>query len=231
MAREVRGEGSSSPSANLSLIRATRTGAGGERIQLELSDGSCFFVSEAELREQGFSPVELIPGLELSREAAGRLEESARRRTVREKALSLLARAPHTVRSLKLKLLKRGCEPRAVEEALDWLAVRGYLDDWSFSLQWLESRLQRRPEGRALLVSGLIRRGVARETAEAAVHRLVDAEAERQCARRALDKLGRQSGISRERLMKKLKARGFALPLIRQTLAEWRDDERGNSQA
>ncbi len=231
MAREVRGEGSSSPSASLSLIRATRTGTGGERIELELSDGSCFFVSELDLREQGFSPVELVPGLELSRAAAGRLEESAHRRAVRDKALTLLARTPHTVRSLKLKLLKRGYEPWAVEEALDWLAGSGYLDDWSFSLQWLENRLQRRPEGRPLLVSGLIHRGVARETAEAAVRRLVDTEVERQCARRALDKLGRQSRISREGLMKKLKGRGFSLSLIREMLAERQEDEREDSPA
>jgi regulatory protein len=225
MDRGVQEEDSSSPSDSLSLVEAERTGTAGERIKLRLSDGSSFFVSEEDLRDQGISPFELVPELQLCRAVIRGLRESSLRRQAREKALDLLARAPHSTYSLRLKLLKRGFDARIVEEVLNFLREKEYLDDRRFAESWLRSRTERRPEGRALLVSALLRKGIRREVAEDAVDDLFTPDMEWEHARRALSKLKRSGESDPDRLMRKLAARGFSYPLIRGVIEEHRDRE------
>ena len=223
MDRGVQEEDSSSPSDSLSLLEAERTGTAGERIKLRLSDGSCFFICEEDLRDQGISPFELVPGLQLSGALIRRLKEGSVRRQAREKALDLLARAPHTTFSLRLKLLKRGFDAPIVEEVLNFLREKEYLDDRRFAESWLRARTERRPEGRALLVSGLLRKGLHREVAEDAVDDFLTPDVEQEHARRALDKLKRSGETDPDRLMRKLAARGFSYPLIRGVIEEHRE--------
>jgi len=220
MGREVQGEDSSSPNDNLKLVQADRTGTTGERIKLQFSDGSCFFVSDADLREQGLHAVELLPDLELSEAVIRGLKHSSAVRLVRDKALDLLSRAPHTVFSLRMKLLKRGHNTRTVGEVLESLSEQGYLDDSGFAEDWVRSRIERRPEGRALLIAGLLRKGVAREVAEGSVNRYLTPELEQENAFRALEKLRRSGETDPSRLKSKLRARGFSYPLIRRTLED-----------
>jgi regulatory protein len=228
MDRGVREEDSSSPSANLKLIQADRTGTAGERIKLLLSDGSCFFVSDNDLRNEDLSLLDLVPGVEIAESVIERLQYSSALRSAREKALDLLARAPHTTVGLCLKLRKRGFETRIIEDVLESLQEMQVLDDSRFAENWLRSRSERRPEGRALLVSGLLRKGVGREIAEAAVDRVLTPRMEQENARRAFEKLKRVGENDPEKLMKKLRARGFAFPLIRR-LVEGEEEEQWES--
>ena len=218
MGRGVQEEDSSSPNDNLKLVQADRTGTTGERIKLQFSDGSCFFVSEADLREQGISVLQLLPDLEISGAVIQGLRHSSLLRQVREKALDLLGRAPHTHFSLRMKLLGRGYNTRIIEEVLAFLSDRGYLDDSRFAENWLRSRIERRPEGRAVLIAGLMRKGVAREIAEGSVNRYLTPELERENALRALEKLRRSGETDPSKLKSKLRARGFPYPLIRRVL-------------
>ncbi|UCF98153.1 MAG: regulatory protein RecX [Spirochaetaceae bacterium] len=190
---------------------------------LQFSDGSCFFVSEADLRGEDISALELVPDLELSELVIQRLKDTAMRRQAREKALDLLARAPHTTFSLRMKLLKRDFDARLVEEVLEFLTNREYLDDRSYADNWLRTRCEQRPEGRTLLLAGLLRKGVGREIAEAAVNRYLTPGMEQENAVRALEKLTRSGETDPVRLMKKLKARGFPFPLIRRLVEERRE--------
>jgi regulatory protein len=221
MGSGVQEEDSSSPNDSLEIKRAERTGTAGE-IELHLSDGSFFFTSEQDLREENLSSLELTPGLRLSRAALRRLTDRARLRRARDKAVDLLARAPHSVYSLRLKLLKRGFEAPFVEQVLEFLGEKGYLDDRRFAESWLRERTRRRPEGRALLLAGLLRRGVGRKMAEEAVNRYLSPSLEREQALRALEKLRRSEEKDTIKLAKKLRARGFPYPLIRQVLEEQR---------
>jgi regulatory protein len=220
MGRGVQEEDSSSPSDNLKLLQADRTGTAGERIKLQFSDGSCFFVSDSDLREAGVSAPELVPDLELSGAVIHFLKHRSLLRQVREKALDLLARAPHTTFSLRMKLLKRKFESREVEEVLQTLKREEYLDDNSFAENWLRSRTARRPEGRALLIAGLLRKGVPREIAEGAVNRYLTPQMERDNAIRALEKLKRSGETDPAKLRRKLRARGFPFPLIRRVVEQ-----------
>jgi regulatory protein len=214
----VQEEDSSSQSDNLILLQADRTGTAGERIKLQFSDGSCFCVYEEDLREQGISALELQPDLELPSAMIQRLKRSSLRRQAREKAFGLLGRAPHTIFSLRIKLLKRGYDSRIVGEVLELLCNQGYLDDKAYAENWLRNRSERRPEGRAVLIAGLLRKGVARETAEEAVHRYCTPELERESAMRVLEKLKRSGETDPVKLKSKLRARGFPYSLIRRVV-------------
>jgi len=224
MGRGVQEEDSSSPSDNLKLVQADRTGTTGERIKLQFSDGSYFFVSDSDLREEGLSALELVPELELSEAVIHHLKHRSLLRQVRDKALDLLARAPHTTFSLRVKLLKRGFDSRAVEEVLQLLKREEYLDDNSYAENWLRSRIERRPEGRAALVAGLLRKGVPREIAEGAVNRYLTPALEREIAVRALEKLKRSGETDPLKLKGKLRARGFPFPLIRRVVEGKREE-------
>jgi regulatory protein len=221
MGRGVQEEDSSSPSDNLRLVQAERTGTAGERIKLQLSDGSCFFISEQDLRDEDISPLELIPDFTFTKTVIQRLKDGWLRRQINEKALSLLARAPHSIFSLRMKLLKRGYDYQKIEETLSWLTEKGYLDDSRFAESWLRSRIARRAEGRAILVAGLLRKGVKHEVAEQVVGGFVTASVERENAVKALQKLRRQGVEDHPALMKKLRARGFSYPLIRHVLQDY----------
>ena len=227
MGKGVQEDDSSSPSDNLKLVQAERTGTGGERIKLRFSDGSCFFVHEGDLREVGISALALVPPLELSAEMIHHLKHRSLVRQVREKALELLAGAPHTTFALRMKLLKRGFESLSVEEVLQSLKRQEYLDDQRYAEQWLRSRSERRPEGRAVLVAGLLRKGVSREIAEGSVSRYLTPALERENALRALEKLRRAGETDPDRLKGKLRARGFSFPLIRRVV-EGREEDNGS---
>jgi len=218
MGSGVQEEDSSSRSDNLKLVRADRTGTAGERVELQFSDGSCFFVTEEDLREQGIAALELLPGLELSAAMIQHLKQRSLRRQVADKALDLLGRAPHSVYSLRIKLLRRGYDSRIVGEVLESLSDQGYLNDETYAEIWLRSRSERRPEGRAVLIAGLLRKGVAREIAEEVVNRYYTPELERENAVRALVKLKRSGETDPARLKGKLRARGFPYPLIRRVV-------------
>ena len=218
MGRGVQEEDSSSRSDNLKLVQADRTGTAGERIKLQFSEGSCFFVSDSDLREQGISALELVPDLELPAALVHHLKHGSLFRQVREKALELLARAPHTTFSLRMKLIKRHFDSQVVEEVLQRLKEEEYLDDDSYAENWLRSRCERRPEGRALLIAGLLRKGVPREIAEGAVRRYVTPALERDNALRALEKLKRSGETDPVVFKRRLRARGFPFPLIRRVL-------------
>jgi regulatory protein len=220
MGRGVQEEDSSSPNDNLKLVQADRTGTAGERIKLRFSDGSCFFVLEEDLRERGVSTLELHPDLEFPAATIQHLRYSSLRRQVREKALDLLRRSPHTVFSLRVKLLKRGYDTGIVGEALEMLQGQGFLNDERYAENWLQSRSERRPEGRAVLIAGLLRRGVAREIAQAVVNRALTPDRELENAMRALEKLRRSGETDPAKLKGKLRARGFSFPLIRRVVKQ-----------
>ncbi len=213
-------EGSSSPNVKLRVVAASRSGTIGERLKITLSDGSSFLLPADALLQQGLPVGELRPDGELAPEEVSRLEELAAGYALRSRALRFLEAGAKTAAGLRSKLLARGAAPPAVEAVLDSLAREGLLDDRAFARAWVQGRLERHPEGEALLVSGLLRRGVGRELAREVVGELLDPQAERQAGERLLEKLGRRSGMSRESLEATLRRRGFSRALIRELLAE-----------
>lgn len=182
---------------------------------IRLSDGS-FFVLHAEVQARAA----IRSGDELSAERVEQLLAESELVFARQKALSLLARAPQTRRGLARKLASRGFSDAAVRAAVARAAELGYLDDAAFAENWIRSRLAGRAEGFKALSRGLMQRGVPREAAERAVAAALSDEDELAGAGRAAGALTGPAAARR------LAARGFRARTIARYLRSIRDRDR-----
>lgn len=157
----------------------------------------------------------------------------------REAALRLLSVRPRTISEMRRRLKRNDFGTEVVDETVEWLVERDFLDDVAFCRDFLTERLRRRPRGRFGLVQELRKRGVARELAERMVETVLEEEGvdEEAVARRAArDWLGKQSPGAldalgsgepaeaartlRRRLYSHLERRGFPRGLARRVLDE-----------
>jgi regulatory protein len=189
-------------------------------VRIRLSDGS-FFVLHAEVHARAG----IRAGDEL---APGRVEELCTESELvaaRQKALALIARAPHTRRGLARKLSARGFSEGAVRAAITRVSELGYLDDGAFAENWVRARLSARAEGFKSLYKGLLQRGVPRDAAERAAAAACSDEAELENARRAAGSLSGPAAARR------LAARGFRSRTISRFLKEIRERDREGGRA
>jgi regulatory protein len=111
-----------------------------------------------------------------------------------EPALRYLARWDRTVAQVEQFLLTRGASPAQAKRTIGRLADLRYLDDRAYAERWIESRLARRPTGRARLKHELVAKGVSEPDAEAAIDAVLREVDEERLARQALGKKQRRGG-------------------------------------
>ena len=180
-------------------------------VRIHLSDGSsCIVPSELAARD------DIHAGTTLTPEQLQSLSRRAERLLARRAALRLLARASHTRAGLARKLSARGFGADAVRRALDRMAALGYLDDRRFAEAWLRSRMASSTDGFKALYRGLLRRGVSRSVAEAAVAESCPEEEELVRALRLSQRLSPRSIAAR------LVSRGYRSRTIARVLKELR---------
>ncbi|MFZ0324095.1 MAG: regulatory protein RecX [Actinomycetes bacterium] len=97
--------------------------------------------------------------------------------------LRQLTNGPRTRAQLAEALRRRSVPDEAAQQVLDRFGELGYVDDDAFAHAWVESRHNGRGLARRALAHELRQRGVADETARAALE-AVDAESERATAQR-----------------------------------------------
>ncbi len=156
---------------------------------------------------------------------------------VRDAALSLLSHRPRTRSELRRRLLAKGFRPARVDTCLDVLETRGLLDDDAVAAAFVRDRLRYRPRGRLRLAAELRTLGIAPESAERVVRRVLedenvgDAELARRVAAGWLSRqgpavrgaLGREPGDpghrrARTRLYAYLARRGFRGEALRDAM-------------
>jgi len=213
-------ESTSSPSASLIIESLEKKGSRGERLEVRLSDGSFFFMLRDVFLAAGLGKGDVLDAARIRS-----LQELSTVREAENKALGLLARSPHSTWGLRGKLLRRGYDRELIERVLERLAAAGYLNDAEYAREWLRQRLRRHPEGRPLLLAGLLQRGVERGTAESALNSVFDSQAEAEAVRTLLDKLSRTGGasLSLAEAERRLRNRRFSVRAVREALAEYPD--------
>jgi regulatory protein len=180
-----------------------------------LEDGSILRLGEAEIADFA-----LYTGRELTPEEGEALTQAVHRRTLREKALDLLARKPQSRRELERKLKEWGAAEEEEQAICQRLEELGYLNDARYASLVVEHYCAK-GYGIHKLRDELYRRGIPRALWEEALDSVQtsDAAMDAFIAKRMA---GRQG--DREQLQKvsaALARRGYPWSQIRDALARW----------
>ena len=203
MDKEAPGENSSSQNVKLSILEIRR-GAGRGKAELLLSDGSSFFVTERIVFQN-----DLEPGVYLSEIQIDELKAHAEYILAKKKALELLGAREHSVYQLKQKLLMRDFDLQVVLRVLDELQDEGSLSNVRFIEAWVTSRLRKHPEGYRSLSAGLVKAGVPSDEIRGYLVPFMDKIDLDRLIEEAAEKILKKSNITKDKLVRGLKNRGF----------------------
>ena len=184
------------------------------RLDIELDGGLAFSIRLDLAAER-----HLTVGQALTPAARRELEAEDGRRDAMAAALRLIASAPRSEKDLRDRLGRRDLPPAAVDAAVARLRELGYLNDAAYASFFVEARQASTPRSRRALTFELARKGVDRETSQAAVATLSDEEAAYAAAQRrlrALRSLDREA--FRRWLGVFLTSRGFGYGVARATV-------------
>ena len=169
--------------------------------------------------------LQLHVGTEFTDRLANDLAIEAGRLRTFDRALDMLAFRGRATRELRTALLRKGEEEANVNHAVERLLAMGLLDDAAYSRQYVHAKVTGPGFSRRRLQAELARRGVARETADAAIAEVlseddVDTEAilERVAAKklRSMERL--DPATQRRRLYEFLARRGYDSDDIRRAI-------------
>ena len=128
-------------------------------------------------------------------------------------ALTLLARRPHSIAELRMKLMRRGYSAEELGGTVERLTASGYLDDQAFAAGLVRRRQQSR--GSFAIGAELAAKGIAREVAGQALEQL-DLGSEIDAALHLTSRLG--SPVDPRVLARKLAGRGFSAQVVWQVV-------------
>jgi len=176
----------------------------------------------ASLPVEHLDPLGLTVGMTLEPLLLARLQELADEEGAHRAALRKLATRGHARADLRRRLLQKQHPPAAVDAALARLDRNGFLDDARYAADYARTRASR-ARGPARIIGDLLRQGVDRRVAEAAVQQALAAEGidpERQAAdvvvKRARQLAHVPLPVRKRRLMAFLVRRGYAGASARQ---------------
>jgi regulatory protein len=218
----------SSPRDKYITVVSLKKGTEGKGAKLRLSDGSSFFISDltaASLKEGSSVDDSLIQSLMPYKLFLNLID----------RAYKILSIRDHSLKEITRKLNRRTDFHYAVPYVLSILDERGFIDDVRFAESWLRNRLRRNPRGYPVLMGQLRQKGVSAEAAEEAFRRLAEEDSDGdgsegrgklldRAAMRAVEKMLRNNpGIGREKIIKRMKYRGFGYPRICRSIEKFQE--------
>lgn len=149
-------------------------------------------------------------GQQLSAQEIEKLKQSDNFQRCLEAALSYLGYRPRSESEIKQRLRRRGFNNEVVDKVVIRLKEHRFVDDAVFAQYWTDNRLSFKPRSRSLIKLELRQKGVATETADAAVQNLDDENAayEAGCKKTRVLSSSDYSEF-RRRLSDHLRRRGF----------------------
>ncbi len=118
----------------------------------------------------------LRKGLVLSAERQRELVAREHQRKARAAALDYLSHQARSTEEVRRKLKGKGFDETATEDAVQYVAGHGYLDDAAYAVAYVKSRFSGRGYGPQRLRQELQQRGVPRDAVEAAIAALDEGE-------------------------------------------------------
>lgn len=209
------------PLAPGTVTRLTAQEKNADRVSVYLDGAFAFGVHQDLVLEYG-----LHRGRVLDVDEQQAIADADARLGARSTALAYLSYRARSRREVAGKLAERGTPGAVAEETLAWLEERGYLDDAAYAEQYAQSRSRAHGYGPERVRMELLRRGVDRETAEAAVRGAFEAEETLETARTHAHKrwpaLLREPDARKRRrkLFDFLVRRGFSFDVAGRVVAE-----------
>ena len=130
-------------------------------------------------------------------------------------AYAFVARRPHGTKELEKKLLNKGLETNLVNNIIEELLEKGFLNDYDVAYRWAESRIKNRLWGKAKLYNYLREKNIEKEVIDRVQLEIWEEFSEEVTARKAVDKrFSSTIQPSQSKILSFLKSRGFSSGVI-----------------
>jgi len=140
------------------------------------------------------------------------------------RALKFLARRPRSEKEVSDNLAKKKADPQEIEKIIALLKEQRFLNDYDFSVWWIEQRILLRPKGWRALWVELKQKGIDKETLKELEGKFKNQELSEKSELESAEELAARRfkkyiGVPREEVYRKLGGflarRGFDLDTIK----------------
>lgn len=192
-----------------------------EIIKIDSSVGLAFFIRTTYLKQ--VNPLAIVENAEFNEEQSEDILDAAMSFNVEVKALSYLARCEQYRAGLSRKLLNKKFEKKYIDQVLNYLEEKDFLNDFRWGTFWVNSRKINHFEGRTKLLSELIFRGIDKNTALKILDEYFRENDEMQLCIKAYKKYSahiHSKENESEKIVKYLLRQGFPIKMIKKALSE-----------
>lgn len=193
-----------------------------QRVNLYLDGKFAFGLSLDKVIKKG-----LAVGQNLTQQQIEKLFFSGQLEKLYHKTLNFLSYRPRSEKEVKdylKKHLPQELRKKVEDKILTKLKKQKLIDDYKFSLWWIEQRLTFRPKGKRLLKSELFKKGISREIIDETLSTIDEQKLKNLAKEMLKKKIKRSKNISKLELKKKLFSylarRGFDFDVIKNVIDE-----------
>ena len=116
-----------------------------------------------------YSQYKLASGMDLSGDLYMEVYDESRKFECRSKGFSFLGLRARSVDEMKKYLKKKQFSDRDIDDTVEYLKGKGYLNDYEFAKLYTRDRMKSGKRGKDLIVRDLYRKGVGRKEIDKAV--------------------------------------------------------------
>lgn len=116
-------------------------------------------------------PYRLESGRSVDAEEYAQLKAESQRHRSKKMALDYLAICPRSAAEMERYLVRKGFDHELVRDIVDGLGSAGYIDDADYAARYISNRCGKKPVGKNLLMSELLKRGVSRDVIKDALRK------------------------------------------------------------
>ncbi len=134
-------------------------------------------------------------------------------------ATNYLSRYPKSAHELRGQLKKKWYAPEEIDEAVDLLIKRGFLDDSAYAKLYLSSEVSRKGKSLTLIIGKLRQKGVDKDVINELVEKMNEelTEGTTNKVQKEIEKL-QNRGLEEKDIVQKLRAKGYKYDQIRDCL-------------
>ncbi|MEB3102642.1 regulatory protein RecX [Ferviditalea candida] len=161
--------------------------------------------------------------LSLDQIASIRMEDQVQR--VYQTALKRIARKPHSEMDLRIFLAGKGHPVEQIDQVMQILRERNYVNDEQFALMWAQQRIESDRKGRLWIKQELRRKGISDRIVRQALERMDEEEEYRSALELGMKRWGLLKGEDRKKwtkLMAYLLRRGYTSETVFRAVEEIR---------